>query len=246
MAVRSIPACAGEPGEQDVVGKTQRVYPRVCGGTTIGRNYFNNYLGLSPRVRGNRQPGGQRFRFARSIPACAGEPPARRRARRRRGVYPRVCGGTHYDQVYVPVKEGLSPRVRGNRIRKHRRMVVRGSIPACAGEPRVSAPRRRLCGVYPRVCGGTSQPAGSARSVRGLSPRVRGNHPRAGRHRQRERSIPACAGEPAGAGARTPGRVVYPRVCGGTAACEAAELEERGLSPRVRGNLGRISGPLWP
>ena len=50
----------------------------------------------------------------------------------------------------------------------------------------------------------------------GLSPRVRGNRclPRAGR--QRQRSIPACAGEP-NIGDLVAWEVkVYPRVCGGT------------------------------
>ena len=51
---------------------------------------------------------------------------------------------------------GLSPRVRGNLIRLDGHAVVRGSIPACAGEP-----RRAYCAiipnaVYPRVCGGTT------------------------------------------------------------------------------------------
>ena len=52
-----------------------------------------------------------------------------------------------------------------------------------------------------------------------------------------ERSIPACAGEPAQV---RPGRYrfeVYPRVCGGTRARRAGETAKEGLSPRVRGNL---------
>ena len=33
QATRSIPACAGEPSTASVSTKTNRVYPRVCGGT---------------------------------------------------------------------------------------------------------------------------------------------------------------------------------------------------------------------
>ena len=71
---RSIPACAGEPG-QGVCSRTNTmVYPRVCGGTQLRGVYQQYQLGLSPRVRGNqlhRQFGNV---GSGSIPACAGEP----------------------------------------------------------------------------------------------------------------------------------------------------------------------------
>ena len=49
----SIPACAGEPLEQDRERRRAAVYPRVCGGT--GRRIAGaaQVVGLSPRVRGN-------------------------------------------------------------------------------------------------------------------------------------------------------------------------------------------------
>ena len=50
-----------------------------------------------------------------------------------------------------------------------------GSIPACAGEPRVASVTGTLQGVYPRVCGGTLWFALAALNIWGLSPRVRGN-----------------------------------------------------------------------
>ena len=51
----SIPACAGEPASLLAFNFSNRVYPRVCGGT--GSNSFPRSIqsGLSPRVRGNRQ-----------------------------------------------------------------------------------------------------------------------------------------------------------------------------------------------
>ena len=55
------------------------------------------------------------------------------------------------------------------------------------------------------------------------------------------RSIPACAGEPARHGAGGFDAAVYPRVCGGTIClCRWASFL-KGLSPRVRGNLGWLS-----
>ena len=72
---RSIPACAGEPIQPAPAEPDQRVYPRLCGGTSKpSRNTFTKD-GLSPPVRGNQRPL-QRVLFRLgSIPACAGEPP---------------------------------------------------------------------------------------------------------------------------------------------------------------------------
>ena len=50
---RSIPACAGEPLPLSSSHRNARVYPRVCGGTTVAFDRFALLNGLSPRVRGN-------------------------------------------------------------------------------------------------------------------------------------------------------------------------------------------------
>ena len=71
-----------------------RVYPRVCGGTMGCCHPYAWMLGLSPRVRGNRQASTQTRLIPRSIPACAGEPSPDRIFTRDAAVYPRVCGGT--------------------------------------------------------------------------------------------------------------------------------------------------------
>ena len=111
-----------------------------------------------------------------------------------------------------------------------------GSIPACAGEPNQEGLGRGYGRVYPRVCGGTGPADSCWGGKTGLSPRVRGNP---GRHRaqiQRQRSIPACAGEPRCPPAPSIGERVYPRVCGGTITAIECPLGCQGLSPRVRGN----------
>ena len=113
---------------------------------------------------------------------------------------------------------------------------IGGSIPACAGEPRLAPARCGLWWVYPRVCGGTGARTGSDTDYRGLSPRVRGNLT-AEEHLQEElRSIPACAGEPDYGYPAIDRDGVYPRVCGGTGATGWDEVSALGLSPRVRGN----------
>ncbi len=90
------------------------------------------------------------------------------------------------------------------------------------------------------MCGGTSEPAGVTWTNTGLSPRVRGNLSGWTIDGYGTRSIPACAGEPPGIGKEAGRGAVYPRVCGGTCVSLAANACERGLSPRVRGNLLRI------
>ncbi len=151
---------------------------------------------LSPRVRGNRraQKGGENN--PESIPACTGEPLLRVSFYRSMRVYPRVYGGTSMAFRSVSREPGLSPRVRGNRIRLRLDRRYGGSIPACTGEPSWPGNPSRRSGVYPRVYGGT--PGGEPRlhHVRGLSPRVRGNHSRRVERFFPRGSIPACTGEP--------------------------------------------------
>ena len=173
---RSIPACAGEPTSWGPKATTGRVYPRVCGGTTLGSTVISTRPGLSPRVRGN--PGQVHFRggIHGSIPACAGEP--------------HPVGRVSSNPL------GLSPRVRGNPATSLSPLVSGGSIPACAGEPWGDSSILRDAMVYPRVCGGTAPGVPSVPSMPGLSPRVRGNQIRLRLHPIGQGSIPACAGEP--------------------------------------------------
>ena len=133
-------------------------------------------------------------------------------------------------------REGLSPRVRGNRRRDDAVPIVRGSIPACAGEPDEGRRRQDGAGVYPRVCGGTWMEAGADGTEPGLSPRVRGNLGETVLDAFEDGSIPACAGEPPPSAAERWRQWVYPRVCGGTWQRKCMEKLGLGLSPRVRGN----------
>ena len=213
----SIPACAGEPIKQATNRGTQTVYPRVCGGT------FDWFIPIDG-------DGG-------SIPACAGEPVSNGQDPQTHTVYPRVCGGTEILDVGDAIDKGLSPRVRGNPDLLCPGTRPDGSIPACAGEPSPRRSRISSGKVYPRVCGGTRPQESTTKLSGGLSPRVRGNHRPGHNRRGQDRSIPACAGEPLGIPGVSPFDPVYPRVCGGTWFIPNTGLKQRGLSPRVRGNL---------
>ena len=133
--IRSIPACAGEPALSAPSARGIAVYPRVCGGTADGLGKTVHIQGLSPRVRGNLSVLSTTYHPWRSIPACAGEPLTSPRIKRQREVYPRVCGGTNTGRRAGATAPGLSPRVRGNRLRFAAGGFECRSIPACAGEP---------------------------------------------------------------------------------------------------------------
>ena len=172
--------------------------------------------GLSPRVRGSRRRRLPSRLRLRSIPACAGEPPPRGIPGPWQRVYPRVCGGASAAGPASTLVEGLSPRVRGSPSYQPQLHHRNGSIPACAGEPRIAGLPTAAGRVYPRVCGG-------AHATKRLDS-------------QCLRSIPACAGEPY-ARLRTLDHVrVYPRVCGGAFSTAASTWLVMGLSPRVRGS----------
>ena len=216
VALRSIPARAGEPLSSLANVTFVPVYPRACGGTTTLRMSQCSRMGLSPRVRGNRQDIHVHASQIRSIPARAGEPEGVRRRQQYLTVYPRACGGTEGTRDENVAVWGLSPRVRGNRSDSTISDVSVGSIPARAGEPRRPLREAFVCTVYPRACGGTSENIRKKDKVEGLSPRVRGNRNRRRRDRGGRRSIPARAGEPICLISVGSMVSVYPRACGGT------------------------------
>ena len=172
---RSIPACAGEPAGGCWASSRPAVYPRVCGGTRGDEDPGAGFIGLSPRVRGNPAKSTRPAASHRSIPACAGEPGSTTTIVPTATVYPRVCGGTVGRLRRTRPNGGLSPRVRGNRYRVASSTRGRGSIPACAGEPKYKTIVLNGYWVYPRVCGGTLWSTSTRVIGRGLSPRVRGN-----------------------------------------------------------------------
>ena len=190
-----IPAGAGEPSPPQPGRALARAYPRGCGGTVYPGGVKKPFLGLSPRVRGNRGAGAGAATKGGPIPAGAGEPRPIRPRSTRMGAYPRGCGGTTFWWTRRPPLGGLSPRVRGNqqssssmsrstglspRVRgnparssPHRRGP--GPIPAGAGEPAAGRSSPKRSRAYPRGCGGTVAAAAGQGLGEGLSPRVRGN-----------------------------------------------------------------------
>ena len=156
---RSIPACAGDPRAAAVLLCANKVYPRVCGGSIRCAPPTLPVCGLSPRVRGIPEVRAGAPSTGGSIPACAGDPSCHRRPLHLTRVYPRVCGGSENSLDRFGGVRGLSPRVRGIRLRDGEIIDGVGSIPACAGDPGADGTSVGIFEVYPRVCGG-SIPAG--------------------------------------------------------------------------------------
>ena len=161
-----------------------------------------------------------------------------------RWVFPPVCGGTTVSRRRDAQAHGLSPRVRGNLSSPAHTGRRPRSIPACAGEPTLRSSKRVDNTVYPRVCGGTSTNPATNPPNPGLSPRVRGN-----RHQLRavplaERSIPACAGEPACLCPWTWPRRVYPRVCGATRLIGGTGSSRSSTSSVASGRLASLGNGM--
>ena len=136
-------------------------------------------------------------------------------------------------------RPGLSPRVRGIPLRdtdsRRIRRSIPACIPACTGNPRRRRHAEHGAGVYPRVYGESHPEIAAARRDKGLSPRVRGIRSRSRPKSCRQRSIPACTGNPHLAVHRARRQGVYPRVYGESWHTELPARTGTGLSPRVRG-----------
>ena len=176
------------------------------------------FEGLSPRVRGIPAAGDVPLRPAGSIPACTGNPSPISAATLAIAVYPRVYGESTGLCERPEERRGLSPRVRGIRMR-------------CARGRR----RRVKVRVYPRVYGESMRHGAEVLIDPGLSPRVRGIPSMSQPITSQPRSIPACTGNPGSPGRQTLYPRVYPRVYGESLRPSDQLPQLSGLSPRVRG-----------
>ena len=168
----------------------------MYGETNLLHQLLITDVGLSPRVRGNPRAWCHCWASCGSIPACTGKPTPAEPQGQPVGVYPRVYGETLRRNHARTPHHGLSPRVRGNLLKKQKPLPHVGSIPACTGKPHLVYDPLAEPAVYPRVYGETTVREFTSTTATGLSPRVRGNHAAELAGNQHTRSIPACTGEP--------------------------------------------------
>ena len=218
------------------IGRPTTAYPRGCGGANNARLIAAGSSGLSPRVRGSPMSAHSTSLVLRPIPAGAGEPTLVRRPWEAGRAYPRGCGGAINGAAGKSEAGGLSPRVRGSRLRLPCHCQHPGPIPAGAGEPALTTSVRRRSRAYPRGCGGALGRLRVAHLLLGLSPRVRGSRAAQLHDRLGIGPIPAGAGEPTSCELTTGPSWAYPRGCGGAHQTEFSDPPCYGLSPRVRGS----------
>ena len=175
FSLRSIPACTGEPLRMRRGPGCPGVHPRVYGGATIEVVARVVSVGPSPRVRGSPRRGLLLRKERRSIPACTGEPPARRWRGSHPRVHPRVYGGAGRGAGRSVATWGPSPRVRGSLVLEPAQLRFERSIPACTGEPPATPTLSVESQVHPRVYGGAGRWVALRIWWSGPSPRVRGS-----------------------------------------------------------------------
>ena len=175
--------------------------------------------------------------MAGPIPVRTGEPAALSRPRSTARAYPRAYGGTRHLVARPSRDSGLSPCVRGNRLRGLLRDAGRGPIPVRTGEPPAGGGRRPSPWAYPRAYGGTFEAHDVATVNWGLSPCVRGNLIAGSVIQKSKGPIPVRTGEPRRHARYPPGLRAYPRAYGGPDNRGSRRPIRRGLSPCVRGNL---------
>ena len=191
---RFIPACAGNSARRIYGAYWVPVHPRVCGEQTKHGEYGNGTHGSSPRVRGTDRRCPASRSHPRFIPACAGNSRRSGAIQSIAAVHPRVCGEQLAGGRITLGIYGSSPRVRGTVSRGRRPVQAGRFIPACAGNRDQGVAQAARNSVHPRVCGEQQVAGGAPVRILGSSPRVRGTAIFVAVGGQRQRFIPACAG----------------------------------------------------
>ena len=193
-------------------------------------------MGLSPLARGNRTRALAAGSTSGPIPARAGQPWSHKKPPCQEWAYPRSRGATLSTGSTGVPRAGLSPLARGNQSSASWSGLIRGPIPARAGQPHSPLQLRRWHRAYPRSRGATHQRDEVIDSIMGLSPLARGN--RAGTRTKDcvEGPIPASAGQPRPFQSTPAGHRAYPRSRGATSWSISTASRTTGLSPLARGN----------
>ena len=191
--------------------------------------------GSSPRVRGTAGRQAWVGEWNRFIPACAGNRDTDQETIEVDSVHPRVCGEQSHVTSAPRGNFGSSPRVRGTERDRRITVCFRRFIPACAGNRRVERSLAARTTVHPRVCGEQTC-VELTRGVKiGSSPRVRGTDLKIVSDINRDRFIPACAGNRQYILRALSWSPVHPRVCGEQQLAGVYPSDWIGSSPRVRG-----------
>ena len=190
-----IPARAGKTSVRTAMAAFFRAHPRACGENTSTPTGWINPRGSSPRVRGKLLVVGAAVVIAGLIPARAGKTFAGRGRRRALRAHPRACGENAVRLSFSPKTSGSSPRVRGKRPPRPRRVDAHGLIPARAGKTMTTQTTSTRRPAHPRACGENGTSTNPCGRTWGSSPRVRGKRLAEEEVARVEGLIPARAGK---------------------------------------------------
>ena len=211
------------------------VHPRVCGehaSNDAGTSYAG---GSSPRLRGTQVDAGIQPVPVRFIPASAGNTSGYLPSQPAGAVHPRVCGEHRNASRNSPRSCGSSPRLRGTLFIKVCNFPVLRFIPASAGNTSSGLSSASIFTVHPRVCGEHLRRRNTMTGRFGSSPRLRGTRGLARHGEQKNRFIPASAGNTAAYLTAIIACSVHPRVCGEHIGQRLEHEAAVGSSPRLRG-----------
>ena len=173
------------------------VYPREYGEREEDARKLICNAGLSPRVRGTLGLTRATVGLARFIPASTGNAIGTTSTSGAAPVYPREYGERIVPPSKAIIIPGLSPRVRGTRIKVRPMVKKRRFIPASTGNAEQHPALTVRNAVYPREYGERTPLILTSRSQYGLSPRVRGTHYKRRSSNAILRFIPASTGNAA-------------------------------------------------
>ena len=211
--------------------------------------------GSSPHARGTPVVVGEFLPLIGIIPACAGNTPEHLRVPAEAMDHPRMRGEHDGERSGPPEYVGSSPHARGTPLEIIGLEIIRGIIPACAGNtvfpvfpvksrrdhPRMrgehslmAAPSAMAAGSSPHARGTQQNILGQFRTA-GIIPACAGNTGRCSPRRWPHGIIPACAGN-----TMYPDRVPslygdHPRMRGEHVITGTGTSEYTGSSPHARG-----------
>ncbi len=191
---RFIPAHAGNRRPASGTCATWPVHPRARGEQRRSATHGWGAGGSSPRTRGtdrDRLADGQQARF---IPAHAGNSATSAPRRRAGSVHPRARGEQRRRRRDLWCEAGSSPRTRGTVLKLGRAQFISRFIPAHAGNRPRRPPPTAAPAVHPRARGEQTIRSIAKTESAGSSPRTRGTDFFPPPPPEKERFIPAHAG----------------------------------------------------
>ncbi len=191
--------------------------------------------GSSPRLRGTLLRSGPATPPCGIIPALAGNTLAQSWPQALGSDHPRACG-EHITVSHGDIMEaGSSPRLRGTQVRDWPRNILRGIIPALAGNTQPQPQSSHRYWDHPRACGEHRMSAMVMSIFWGSSPRLRGTLIPPGTRQSDVGIIPALAGNTNGVPSRWRPERDHPRACGEHLSITPSAVTQKGSSPRLRG-----------